>query len=331
MWVWLVMPVCAAALVVLWFIFGKDKKTIPTITVSPPEGLDPLEMEYAQIVTISDRGIFAMLLYWVSKGWLKICTEPDPKDDDDRVGVEKVADLPQGQPEHANFLFERLFKKADLVWLDYFPSEVSDHKGELRDKVAERFTGRNAVVESDTMSVTIAAMFILIIGIFVIEVTVGSGVFLPSMLAVLMFFMLALLQNGALGFRSKYDTFEVVVGGIGAAAILAAHLLLVYSHMGAGFAFLFAVCFLICVPCIMFMERRVNHRLYGQILGFRQFIETAEWEKLKVMSEEDPQFGMDILPYAMLFNMGTKWTRNFENKTIYTAVEKMEKMSSEDK
>ena len=174
-------------------------------------------------------------------------------------------------------------------------------------------------------------MFILIIGVFVVEVMVDAGVYLPSMLAVLLFCMLALLQNGALGFRSKYDTFEVVVGGIGAAAILAAHLLLLYLHAGAGFTILFAVCFLICVPCIMFMERRVNHRLYGQILGFRQFIETAEWEKLKLMSEEDPQFGMDILPYAMLFNMGTKWTKNFENKTIYTAVEKMEKMSSDEK
>ena len=339
MWVWLVMPVCAIVLVAMWLIFGKDKKTIPTITVSPPEGLDPLEMEYAQIVTISDRGIFAMLLYWVSKGWLEIRTATDAKagnmsddtKDDDRVGVEKVADLPQGQPDHAYFLFERLFKKSDLVWLDSFPPEVSDHKGELRDKVAERFTGRNAVVESDTMNATMAAMFILIIGVFVVEVMVDAGVYLPSMLAVLLFCMLALLQNGALGFRSKYDTFEVVVGGIGAAAILAAHLLLLYLHAGAGFTILFAVCFLICVPCIMFMERRVNHRLYGQILGFRQFIETAEWEKLKLMSEEDPQFGMDILPYAMLFNMGTKWTKNFENKTIYTAVEKMEKMSSDEK
>ena len=78
------------------------------------------------------------------------------------------------------------------------------------------------------------------------------------------------------------------------------------------------------------MERRVNHRLYGQILGFRQFIETAEWDRLKRLSEEDPGYGMDILPYALLFNMGTKWTAAFENKTIYTCVEEMEKLAEQE-
>ena len=41
---------------------------------------------------------------------------------------------------------------------------------------------------------------------------------------------------------------------------------------------------------------------------------------------ESREYGMGILPYAMLFNMGTKWTAGFENKTIYTAVQEMEEM-----
>ena len=77
------------------------------------------------------------------------------------------------------------------------------------------------------------------------------------------------------------------------------------------------------------MERRVNQRLYGQILGFREFIETAEWDQLKRMSEEDPGYGMDILPYALIFNMGTRWTAAFENKTIYACVEEIEKIEEQ--
>ena len=264
-----------------------------------------------------------MFLYWASKGLLEICERGK------RVGMKQIGKLPEDAPEHASFLFDRLFRKSDTVWLDHLPEAVTDHKGELRDKVAERFTGKNAVVQDDTMYATMTAMALLIVSVFIIEVTVTAGAIFPALLAMALFCALALLQNGALGFRSKHDTFEVVTGSVGTAVILILHLILLRNE-GASFLILFTVCFLICIPCIMFMERRVNHRLYGQILGFRQYIETAEWDRLKKLSEEDPNYGMDILPYAMLFCMGTKWTAQFENDTIYSCVEAMEELVSDD-
>ena len=315
------MPGCTAIIIVMWFIFGRDKKTVPVIMSDPPGGLDPLEMEYAQIATISDRGIYAMILYWVAKGYLEIIP------DEEKAGVRKLSGLPDDADEHEKYLFEGLFRHDEVLWLDNFPSEVSDHKGELRDKVAEQFTGANAVLENDTMGATLAAMFILIITVFVIEVNAGVNALLAFLLGAVTFCSLVFLQNGAIGFRSKYDRFEIAAGSIGTAVVLISHLLLLRSE-GTAFRVVFATGFLICIPCILFMERRVNNRLYGQILGFREFIETAEWDKLKVLSEENPDYGMDILPYAMLFNMGTEWTRRFEYKTIYTTVEKMEESTA---
>ena len=319
MWIWFVMPGCAIVLIIMWYVFGRDKKTISTITTSPPEGLDPLEMDYAQIATISDRGIYAQLLFWVSKGILSV------KDDDGRISMLRTGRLPDDAPAHQTLLFEDLFASSDIVWLDQLPPEVSEHKGELGDKVGERFTGKNAVVQDDSMYVTLTAMAILIISVFVVEVMVDVGILIPVLLGAALFTGLALLQNGALGFRSKHDRFEVICGIVFTAGSLAAHLVLLGLHTSLLFTCLFAICFLICIPCILFMERRVNHRLYGQILGFRQFIETAEWDRLKQLSKEVPGYGMDILPYALLFNMGTRWTATFENKTIYACVEEMEK------
>lgn len=315
------MPGCAILLIILWCIFGRDKKTLPTVTTSPPEGLDPLEMEYAQIATISDRGIYAQLLYWVSKGLLAVRNEGG------QIGMLKTGMLPDHAPEHEAFLFHDLFDRSDLIWLNQLPLEVSEHKRELQDKVGERFTGKNAVVQDDSMFVTLTAMLILIVSVFIVEVTVDVGVLIPILLGALLFTGLSLLQNGALGFRSKYDRFEVICGTLFTAGSLAVHLVLLVPHTSLLFTCLFAICFLICIPCILFMERRVNHRVYGQILGFREFIETAEWDRLKQLSKEDSGYGMDILPYALLFNMGTRWTAAFENKTIYTCVEEMEKMT----
>ena len=65
MWISFLMPACTVIIAMMWYVFGRDLKTVTEITANPPGGLDPLEMEYAQIVTISDRGIYAMILYWV--------------------------------------------------------------------------------------------------------------------------------------------------------------------------------------------------------------------------------------------------------------------------
>ena len=325
MWIWFVMPVCAAISIIMWIVLGKDKKTIPTITTSPPEGLDPLEMDYAQIATISDRGIYAQILYWVSKGYLEVMEKGES------VGVRKKQSLPEDAPEHAKYLFQKMFGKTDKVWLDDFPVEVVENKDKLREKVGERFTGKNAVVQDDSMIGTLIAMGILMVGAFVVEVAIDASVLLSALLGVALFIALALLQNGALGFRSKHDFFEIFVGVVGTAGILIIQLILIILHTdGLMFPCVFAVCFLLCIPCIMFMERRVNHWVYGQILGFRQFIETAEWDRLKQLSAEDPDYGMEILPYALLFNMGTQWTEQFEYNVIYNCVEQMEEMSKAD-
>lgn len=322
MWIKLAMPLCTAVIIVMWYIFGRDRKTIPVVTADPPEGLDPLEMEYAQIANISDRGIYAIILYWVSQGYLDILQEGD------RVGVRKLRELPDDAKDHERFLFDRMFKRGDTMWLDQFPPEVSEHKVELSEKVAERFRGPNAVVENDAMKATLSAMFLLIAVIFFVEVSLTDHVLLPFVLGVVLLYALVFLQNGALGFKSKYDRFEITAGSAGILIALIGHIFLLRST-GVLFTLVFTICMLMCIPCILFMERRVNNRLYGQILGFREFIRTAERDKLKVLSEKKPDYGMDILPYAMLFNMGTEWTKKFEYRTIYTAVEKMEEMQSD--
>ena len=315
------MPLCTAVIAVMWYIYGRDRKTITEISTKPPGGLDPLEMEYAQIATISDRSIYAMILYWVSKGYLEMLQEGE------RVGVKKLHELPDDAAEHERFLFERMFRQGSTMWLDDFPAEVIENKGELGNKVAERFKGPNAVVENDNMKATLSAMFIFVAAIFVVEVEATSHVLLPFVLGTVLLYSLVFLQNGAIGFRSRYDRLEIIAGSAGILISLIGHILLLRSE-GTLFIATFVICFLICIPCILFMERRVNNRLYGQIMGFREFIRTAEWDKLKVLSEEDPSYGMDILPYAMLFNMGTEWTKKLEYRPIYTAVEKMEEMQA---
>ena len=52
--------------------------------------------------------------------------------------------------------------------------------------------------------------------------------------------------------------------------------------------------------------------LYGRILGFKSFIETAEKERLQMLVEQNPQYFYDLLPYAYVLGVSDVWIKNFE-------------------
>jgi uncharacterized membrane protein YgcG len=59
-------------------------------------------------------------------------------------------------------------------------------------------------------------------------------------------------------------------------------------------------------------RRREYVRLLGKIMGFREFIKTAEVDKLNELVEEDPEYFYHIMPYAYVFGLSDKWIKNFE-------------------
>ena len=57
--------------------------------------------------------------------------------------------------------------------------------------------------------------------------------------------------------------------------------------------------------------------LLGRVLGFRDFIKTAELDKLNELVEEDPGYFYHIMPYAYVFGLSNKWIKNFEDLPVY--------------
>jgi uncharacterized membrane protein YgcG len=56
--------------------------------------------------------------------------------------------------------------------------------------------------------------------------------------------------------------------------------------------------------------------LLGRVLGFRDFIKTAELDKLNQLVEEDPQYFYHIMPYAYVFGLSNKWIKKFEDLPV---------------
>jgi uncharacterized membrane protein len=54
-----------------------------------------------------------------------------------------------------------------------------------------------------------------------------------------------------------------------------------------------------------------------ELLGFREFIERAEKDRIEKLAKDDPTLFDRVLPYALVFNLGDRWADAF--KDIYTS------------
>lgn len=66
----------------------------------------------------------------------------------------------------------------------------------------------------------------------------------------------------------------------------------------------------------MTKKNTYGEQISAKIKGFRNFLETAEKEKIEMLVEENPNYFYDILPYAYVLGVSKKWIEKFENIPI---------------
>ena len=68
----------------------------------------------------------------------------------------------------------------------------------------------------------------------------------------------------------------------------------------------------IIIACFMLQRTEKGNEMMGRLMGFREFLETAEKEKLEALVEENPTYFYDILPYTYALGVSDKWMKKFE-------------------
>lgn len=77
-------------------------------------------------------------------------------------------------------------------------------------------------------------------------------------------------------------------------------------------------CILGMVICIKYLPKRTpyGNEILGKIKGFRNFLETAEKDKLEAMVMQDPTYFYNILPYTYVLGVSKKWIEKFETISL---------------
>lgn len=91
-----------------------------------------------------------------------------------------------------------------------------------------------------------------------------------------------------------------------------------FEDMDPAWSMLYCISFA-CVLINLFFAFIMGRKTeYGEIIsarvkGFRDFLVTAEKDKLEALVEKNPNYFYDILPYTYVLNISKKWIKKFEN------------------
>lgn len=68
----------------------------------------------------------------------------------------------------------------------------------------------------------------------------------------------------------------------------------------------------------IFMDRKTTYgeMIIAKILGFRDYLYTAEKNQINALVEENPNYFYDLLPYTYVLNISKKWIETFEKTNV---------------
>lgn len=272
----------------LWNRYGKDDTAIETVEFYPPEGLNSLEIAYLYKGHADSKDVVSLLIYLANKGYLRI-DEIKKKESVSKSKTFKFVKLKDydGDSELERMFFDELFSYGRKVDGKKTVTE-KDLKNRFY-KVINRVLSKintpknHKKIFEDTSKKTLCVVGLIIISLLIILL------------------------------KPLYEYFGTISFNI----LYMVQALLYNKVCLIGFLIGIA-CVVIMIICTVFMKKRnrYGNEILGKIKGFKNFLETAEKDKLEAMVKDDPEYFYKILPYTYVLNVSDKWIKKFESIAI---------------
>ncbi len=336
----------------LWCKFGRDDKVIETVEFYPPEGFNSLEIGFLYKGYANNKDVTSLLVYLANKGYIKI-TEIEKKSLFSKYKDFKITKLKEYDGNNINeslFLHGLFFRKDFTIFTSLpestdksSPSEVTsfdlyDSFYITMDKILSNINtkeNKNTIYEESASSkkkliilMMLATYFLITIPPIILfgqdQINVFS-IFLPI---IAFYFSLKMIFGDTEGFTitkhfgSKILSITLVIisvvlfGGIPWCLMVLPSLLYDISYLVVYIVGL--ICIIGMSICLKYLPKRTKYgnEILGKLQGFKNFLETAERDKLEALVEENSTYFYDILPYTYVLDVSDKWIKKFESISI---------------
>jgi len=316
-----------SVVILLFVLFGRDDPLVTPVEFYPPDGITPAEAGYIIDGKTDDKDVVSLILYWASKGCLSIERESESV-----FRLKKLAELPENAKQFERYMFGQLFKGRTEVTTEELKFTFYEAIEGAKNMVADHYSirGPRALI---TRSSLVWSRFACFLSLLPLAVTLGVAVYnrvyewtLAIIVAVvvttLLYLPVALIQSvlNRWYYYKPAARVSVLVGSI----VFCALFMLVYVAVlwkTAGLAAAGIASALSAAAAGAFSVHIKKHTVFGagilgKLLGFRNFIERAEKDRIERLVEQNPSYFYDVLPYAYVLGVTDKWAKRFEGIAI---------------
>lgn len=317
-------------IVILFFLLGRDEQMITSIQYQPPDDLDSAAVGYIVDGVVEDRDVISLIIYWADKGYLTIS-----EDENNKLSFTKKKDLPQDTPKYQRIMFKHLFEHTDFVRLDSLEYKFATTIKLVKDQIRLVFTKEKGLYTPSSKAARALSMILcgLPFGFFVLVNSVLS--YSSTMRNVMNVLVVIFFYVGVAVFCHGIDTWHgkasgsrrtLVISGLGVCfASIAFYGGSYFARVRNGqvFNFLPALVVVMAATLVMavftgFMRKRTSQCMewMGRLVGLRDFIETAELERMQAMAKDNPQWFYHIIPYAYVFGLSDLFAKKLQGLAL---------------
>lgn len=317
----------------IWFFAGRDKRPVETVEFYPPQNFTPSQIGFIVDGALDKPEVMSLLMYWADKGYMTI-EQVDKK----KFIFHKVKNLPETSEDFEHTFFNGIFDQKDSFSTASVPDSFYDTIVATKEQIKGYFDIPNNQIFTLASKVGLAIISIIMalpLLAYVINSAYKIGMFTPffeglifvgivSCFAVAPTVLGANIITSALrnrnGVSRKKTVGQMILGIV--ILIVAALILIVINILLEYNSLLPALLALLTTYGTAFFQiiatrRTETGRLWlGQVLGFKNFIEKAEKDRILTLVNENPQYFFNILPYAYVLGVTDKWAKNFESIAI---------------
>lgn len=307
-----------AIVLCMFLLLGRDEKIIPSIQYQPPEGLDSAGVGYIIDGRVQDKELLSLILYWADRGYLKI------EEKKGRLIFHKKSDLDDKAPGYQKIMFDNLFDGRDKVKIDDLKYKYADTLNVAKTKLI-RYFGREkqfSIYTSGSKAARGIAMVLaaLPLGLFMTVTSIYSYTGIARIIIQIILWML--LFGGMILFTAAVDSWYarsrdsrrlwvfwgLALSFLSAAAYTGSYVVRARNQEIFNYTWVLAAILVMTGGMILmtgFMKKRTHQCIewMGYLAGLRDFIETAELDRMKVLAKDQPQMFYHIMPYAYVFGL----------------------------
>lgn len=314
----------------LFLAFGRDEPIVPSIQYQPPQGLDSASVGYIIDGAVEDRDMLSLIIYWADQGYIKI-----EENEKGKIRLHRKQDLPADAPLYAQTIFQKLFIKGDTCKIEKLEGKFYETLGAAKAQVKLCFKGEWALYTASSRCarwisgvLCILPFFGFLLAMSLTSYTsAGQGILSAAcgiaFLAGTWIFCCGVDAWHGTSSRTRVNTVTagLLLAGMGLAAYGGDYLQRVRDR--EVFAYL-PVYLVVCAAsaALLFLTAFMRKRTHicvgwmGHLLGLRDFIETAELDRMQALAKESPQLFYHILPYAYVMGLSDVFARKLKGLAL---------------